>query len=97
MDAGIIENFRKNKVCFKDLFFLLQQILDYFFEKKWNFGIIPLIFTIFRKKFRSRRHLPHLSKLTNLFWKIWVNLEQIIIFDLCSYFTLSKEILYKKE
>ena len=64
---------------FKDLFFLTAA--------KWNFGIITIIVTILGK-IRSRRHLAHLSQLTSLFWKIWVNLEQVIIFYLRSYFTL---------
>ena len=51
------------------LVFLLQQIFNYVFLKKWNFGIIPIIFTIFLGKNRSRRHLPLLSKLTSLFSK----------------------------
>ena len=54
----------------KDLvFFWSQQILNYFFWKKWNFEIIPITFTCFGKKIRFRRHLSHLLKLTNLFSK----------------------------
>ena len=65
------------RTCF---YFWLQQIFDYFYWKKWHFGIIPLSFTILRKKIGSKRHLPHLSKLTNLFLKN--------ILYLCSGFTL---------
>ena len=51
------------------LVFLLQQIFDCFYWKKWNLGVIPINFVILGKKIRSRSHLPHLSKLRNFFWK----------------------------
>ena len=72
--------------CFFGVFWL-QQIFYCFFKKKWNFGIIPFIFTILGKNICSRGQLPQLSKLTILFLK-HINLGQTIIFDLCSYFTL---------
>ena len=72
--------------CFFGVFWL-QQVFYCFFKKKWNFGIIPFIFTILGKNICSRGQLPQLSKLTILFLK-HINLGQTIIFDLCSYFTL---------
>ena len=53
----------------KDLFSLIADNFWLFFLNKWDFGIIPLIFTTLRKKNRSRHHFPLLSKLINLFLK----------------------------
>ena len=50
-------------------FFLTAAIFRFFFWKDWNFEIIPLILTILGKSIRSRRHLPHLSKIKYLFLK----------------------------
>ena len=64
--------------CFASFFFFwLQQIFDYLFWKtKRHFGGILIIFTILGKKIGSRRHLPYLSKLTNLFSK---NMSKFIV------------------
>ena len=54
----------------KDLVFFNAANSQLFFSwKKSNFGIILIIFTILGKKIRSTRHLPHLSKIINLFLK----------------------------
>ena len=51
------------------LVFLLQQILDCFYWKKWNLGVISINFVILGKKIRSRSHLPDLSKLRHFYLK----------------------------
>ena len=51
------------------LVFLLQQIFDCFYWKKWNLGVISINFVILGKKIRSRSHVPDLSKLRHFYLK----------------------------
>ena len=82
-------------ICFSELFFFFDcsktSIISFAKNEIMKFWDNCHNFYYLGEKNKSRRHLPHLSKLTSLFSKNMSKFRANNHFYLCSYFTLSFE------